>query len=459
MATSEIQSEALSQAVLRSERTRIIGLLGATGALFLVVLLRTLLIDSGADLSLLNSMVVLGCLAGYEFFMLTTVSRAIQTGRDLSAAAWKLNLFVETLFPSLGLLILTESTVMGPYRALTAPAVPIYFFFIILSTLRLSPGLSLLTGAFSGAGYLVVVAYNYWQYPDPALRTFSVEIYLTYAAFIFIAGCLAAAVATQIRKHVAAALNEAKRVAGLEHDLDIARSIQQGLLPSQPPELSGFDIAGWNLPADETGGDYFDWQELPDGRWAITLADVTGHGIGPALVTAVCRAYARASFPADLDLESVMKRMNELLLEDLPAERFVTFVVAVLDRESTEICMLSAGHAPLLVYSAHEDQVHNYNAHGMPLGLMPAASYEPVQKINLSPGDLLILVTDGFLEWMNAQDEEFDLARLSAVIQEHKDLPASEIISRLYSAVLDFADGTEQQDDLTAVIIKKVEGN
>src|SRR6185369_16554810 len=125
--------------------------------------------------------------------------------------------------------------------------------------------------------------------------TLPLTIYFIYAGLILAGGIVAAVVSSRIRTHVAAALREAELKSKLEqvnHDLDVARSIQQDLLPSQSPRLENFDIAGWNEPANETGGDYFDWQSLPDGRLAISLGDATGHGIGPALVSALCRAYA-----------------------------------------------------------------------------------------------------------------------------------------------------------------------
>src|SRR6185369_6085789 len=112
----------------------------------------------------------------------------------------------------------------------------------------------------------------------------------------------------------------------------VARSIQQALIPHAGPSIPGFDIAGWNRPADQTGGDYYDWQMLPDGNWIVTLADVSGHGIGPALVTAACRAYVRASSFYNSDLSSLAGRMNRLLAEDLPEGRFVTMVSVIIDR-------------------------------------------------------------------------------------------------------------------------------
>src|SRR5262249_45791339 len=156
-------------------------------------------------------------------------------------------------------------------------------------------------------------------FPDAAAGQ-KVLVYSTsfaYTAFLLIGGFAGGAVANQIRLHVLAALHEAESRARIERDLDLARSIQQGLLPKAPPRIDGFGIGGGNQPADETGGDYFDWQQLTDGRIAVTVADVTGHGIGPALGMTGCRAYARAAFVTEPDLRSFLARLNQHLYEDL----------------------------------------------------------------------------------------------------------------------------------------------
>ena len=279
---------------------------------------------------------------------------------------------------------------------------------------------------------------------------------------LLIGGVVAGAVARQIRTHVHAALREAetrRQMERIEQDLSIARSIQRGLLPDEAPEVEGFEIAGWSQPADETGGDYYDWQTLPNGQIAVTLADATGHGIGPALISAACRAYMRASLPTGQDLGAEMTRINKLLVEDLPADKFVTFVVAVLDPETAQVQMLSAGHAPLFVYTAADNQVQSYDAHGIPFGLFSGFGYGEPQRVDLAPGDMLILITDGFIEWINAEDEELGEERLMDVIRKMNHLPADEIISWLHAVVVEFAEGTEQQDDLTAVIIKRTPTN
>ena len=140
-------------------------------------------------------------------------------------------------------------------------------------------------------------------------------------------------------------------------------------MPVSKPDLPGYDIAGWSQAAEQTGGDYFDWQPLADGRLAVSLADVTGHGIGPALVTAVCRAYSRATFSTDEEIGAQLDRINNLLVEDLPAGRFVTFVVALVDPRANHVRLLSAGHGPLYLYTRANDTVQEFDAHDIPFGL------------------------------------------------------------------------------------------
>jgi hypothetical protein len=404
MNTHSIQSEAFRRASLKSESYRIIGLLIVLCAVLAFAIARDVV--TGEFRLLLTQTLLLSFAMAGEALTLFIVKRAIRLGRDVPSAVWVLNVLMESLFPTLGLLVLIRSEYLDPYRSLAAPVVLVYFLFIILSTLRLSPVLSVLTGLFSALGYLAVALYTFAAYPKPDAdaAVFPPSVYFFYVGLILAGGIIAAAVAGQIRSHVLAALREAELQSKLEqvnHDLDIARSIQQGLLPARSPKLSNFELAGWNQPADQTGGDYFDWQELPDGRLAISLADVTGHGIGPALVMSACRAYARANFLSDGDPTTVLDHLNQLLFEDLPPERFVTFAVALLDCAGSKLQMLSAGQGPLLVYRAATGETQNFEAQGIPLGLMPGIKYGQAVEVNLAPGDMFVLTTDGFYEWEN----------------------------------------------------------
>ncbi len=151
----------------------------------------------------------------------------------------------------------------------------------------------------------------------------------------------------------------------------------------------------------------------------------------------------------------MVDRINELLAEDLPSDRFVTFVVAILDPGANRVRLISAGHGPLFIYTAADGRVQDFNAHNIPFGIASDVRYGPPQEIELAPGDMLVLITDGFFEWADSAGEIYGTARLSEAIRAASSLPPDRIIKRLHSAVLDFAGGTVQADDLTAVIVKR----
>ena len=449
------ESHAFQQAALKSESYRVVGLLMLL-AVFLVFALVRGILAAQYFLLVTQTLVILIVIA-HEAGMLQSLRRARRNDTDVKPEKWVLNVFIESQIPTIALFLLMVSGWFTPYQVLVAPAVLIYFLLIILSTLRLSPSLTMLTGILSATGYLLITFYTGMTFRDQP-DAFPMSFYFLYGGLILCGGIVAALVADQIRKHVSAALREASLKSQLEqinHDLDLARSIQQGLFPTRAPELDQFEIAGWNQPANQTGGDYFDWQSLPDGRVAISLGDATGHGIGPALVSALCRAYARASFLVDEKHERILERLNRLLTEDLSADRFVTFAVVFLDPKTAKVEVLSAGHGPILLYRHKADKLVNLEAQGIPLGMFAAASYEDSEPTRMGDGDIIVLVTDGFYEWENPEGEEFGLRRLEETIVQATECSAEEVIDRVRSAVKSFCKGTEQKDDLTIVVVKR----
>lgn len=242
----------------------------------------------------------------------------------------------------------------------------------------------------------------------------------------------------------------------IEHDLDIARRIQQGLLPTSRPDLPGHDISGWSRSANKTGGDYYDWQVLPDGRVLVSLADVSGHGIGPALVAAVCRAYARASVDSnENDLARFVGRLNTLLADDLPDERFVTYVGVLLDPRTHQVQMVSAGHGPLFRCIMSRGELVESGADGLPLGLIADQPYGPASEFTLEPGDSVLLITDGLFEWANALGESYGLERLRDAILSFASSSADEMIHGLYDEACRFVGDAVQMDDVTIVVVRR----
>jgi serine phosphatase RsbU (regulator of sigma subunit) len=455
MQEDSINSLAFQRAALKSESYRIVGVLCLLGLALVFVSVRDL---AAGRMRLFVAQTVLLVLAGaLEALVLFAVRKAIKEDTDVPSWLWLLNVLVETQLPTLALWLVIKSQIVGPYMALVAPAILLYFVFIVLSTLRLSPNLSFATGLASAMGYVALVLYTQQAYPNADLP-FPIAAYLIYAATILVGGIVAALVAGQIRKHVFAALREAELQSELDqikHDLEVAKSIQQNLLPTRPPNLDDFEVAGWNEPADETGGDYFDWQALPDGKFAISLADATGHGIGPALLSTSCRAYARASFLTHNHSNGLLDRLNVLLAEDLTSNRFITFAVVFLDPAQAEVTIHSAGHGPILWYKRETEQIESLDAQGIPLGMIAGVVYEHSTARQLGQGDMIVLVTDGFYEWENPEGEQFGVERLQTVIRASAEYPASDIIERLRSAVEKFCRGTKQMDDLTAVVLKR----
>ncbi len=239
----------------------------------------------------------------------------------------------------------------------------------------------------------------------------------------------------------------------MQRDLDIAREIQQGLFPRENPRIAGYEVAGWNRSADETGGDAYDFITLDDGRLAVFLADATGHGIAAALVIAQCRSLLRAMFSITDDLQTIAAGVNDLLADDLAADRFVTAFVGILDPHRHTVAYISGGQGPLIMVRAGD--VENRTANALPFAVMPHLHYEPPEQFAFAPGDTLVLLTDGFYEAANPDKEQFGEQRVIERIAERADMPLDRLIDSLHADIRAFTRGCPQADDLTAVLIRR----
>jgi len=454
-----IQSEAFNKASLGSERYRAIGLLCICAAFILMDAVNAM-VDPGNVHSYVAGMFYWAGLAVYESILLVVTLHAQWTEGRVRPWVWAINTAIKCLLPSLALLGLTaDKAYLGPYRALVSSVVLIYCFFIILSTLRLSPVMCVISGFSSAAGYAAVFLFTLYAAPNSKYRHFMPDrTFITNAILLGGAGVLAAAVAWQIRQHVIAALAEAetrRKLDRIEFDLRTARDIQTGLLPKHPPKIAGYDVAGFSEPADQTGVDFYDWLEMPDGRVMFTIADATGHGIGPALLVTACRAYFRALASHDDPLESITAQVDALIAADVPNGRFITAAIALLDPHGNRLSLYSAGQGPLLLYNAAKDCIETIEPDQPPLGISAFDGDSRARVIDLAPGDMLALVTDGFFECCNGAGEMLGTRRLSESIHRNQMLDSAELIGRLHREVIDFSQGMPQADDITAVVIKR----
>lgn len=170
----------------------------------------------------------------------------------------------------------------------------------------------------------------------------------------------------------------------------------------------------------------------PDGRLVVAIADVTGHGVGPALVMAVCRAYARATAPTIRSAREFLGRLNALI-KDVTGGRFITMAVA-LARPDGSVDLLSAGHGPSFLFRAATGAVERFGGDGLPLGIEPGESYDPTLHLRLEPGDALLLLTDGFMERADPDGALFGIERLSRLITECGAEPPDRLIASLDQA-------------------------
>jgi serine phosphatase RsbU (regulator of sigma subunit) len=256
-----------------------------------------------------------------------------------------------------------------------------------------------------------------------------------------------------------------KKLVHLEGELRIARKIQQQTFPRQLPELAGYDCAGFSLPAAETGGDTYDAVGIgADGtpttgraaRALFVVADATGHGIGPALSVTQVRAMLRMAVRTGRGMKETVRHLNEQLHDDLEAGRFVTAWFGELDAKTGSLTSFSAGQGPLFRYDALRGAWEEKGSDVPPLGIVAALNVEVPPPVQLQPGDLYLVLSDGFYEAAAPGGELFGSDRVCALVERLRAEPAERILAALREAVDAHLAGAPAADDRTALLIKRV---
>jgi len=239
----------------------------------------------------------------------------------------------------------------------------------------------------------------------------------------------------------------------LEREMELAAEIQQRLLPKGTPSFPGFEIAGWNCPAWQVGGDYYGYMALGRGRLGLVVADVTGKGMPAALLVSTLHSALRLLLEGSELGDSLFEQLNQHIVESSSPNKFITLILVELDPETGGLRCLNAGHNPGLLVR-DEGSVVELEAGGMPLGLVPGTNYDS-WSLEMGFGDLLCLYSDGITECAAPDDEEFGLERLRNLLLEDRDKPLSEILEHIETATLEFADGCPQADDQTVVLLRR----
>jgi sigma-B regulation protein RsbU (phosphoserine phosphatase) len=267
-----------------------------------------------------------------------------------------------------------------------------------------------------------------------------------------------AAMLRNISDHVALALENAQlhreMVAKqrMERDLALARSIQIGLLPENPPTLPGFDIAVSHKPSLECGGDYYDFIPLGPDTMLVVVADVEGKGVGSAMVMANLQATLHALLAHLHSLERLVESLNDMILSDTRGQKYMTMFVGLLDQPHKTFHYVNAGHVPPAVVRAN-GEVEYLREGGMVVGLFPSVHFDR-GHVRLGTGDILVACTDGITEAMDRNDDEFGSDRLVQLVGKERALRAPEIVKSVLTEVDLFSRGGTHEDDRVILIMK-----
>jgi phosphoserine phosphatase RsbU/P len=283
-------------------------------------------------------------------------------------------------------------------------------------------------------------------------------------------------IATALAAQAAVAIKRARLIQDrlkrqkLERDLQLARQIQQQTIPTGAPVVRGFDLAALNEPAEETGGDAYDIigacgvgeqtrvieAGMPADRAVLMIADATGHGIGPALMATGVRAMLRMAVRVGASLELLIRQLNRQVCQDVPAGRFVTCWVGMIDTTDGTLTCFSSGQAPLLYYHASDGRVDILEADEMPFGIDEFVAAIRPRQFHMQPGDVFLVISDGFYESIGPGNRQWGVERATEVIRAVHRQSAGEITAAMRAAVGAFTRDEPAVDDRTIIVIKRL---
>jgi serine phosphatase RsbU (regulator of sigma subunit) len=245
----------------------------------------------------------------------------------------------------------------------------------------------------------------------------------------------------------------------LEHDLEIASEIQSNLVPKRMLKIPGFDVSAYYRPSKEVGGDYYDFIQIDENNEGIIVADVSGKGIPGSLVMTMARAFIRMEAertrnpsPAD-----TLIRTNRMLAQDIKKGMFVTALYAILDKQTRELKVASAGHNPMLVWRAASNKVDLVNPNGIALGFDKGPVFErsiKEERVVLNPGDRIVLYTDGTVEAMDADNKEFGDEPFQELVRTLAARDSNQLLNLLVKALDEHRGKAPQSDDITIVTLR-----
>ena len=253
-------------------------------------------------------------------------------------------------------------------------------------------------------------------------------------------------------------------IRGLRHriqlisDMKVAEEVQKNLLPHNPPEMPGLDVSGVSIYCEQTGGDYFDYLPLEDGKLGIVVADASDHGIGAAMHMTSARAMLLYGTKHNGSPAALVGEVNRLLARDSSRTGwFVSMFLMEIDPRQRILRWVRAGHEPAILFDPGQNTVESLDGGGIALGVDPNYRFEENSRSGWSTGSILIVGTDGIHETRNEQGQMFGRDRLHAIVRNHSDASAETIQRAIVESIDDFRGSAPQEDDITLVVAKLIE--
>ncbi len=239
----------------------------------------------------------------------------------------------------------------------------------------------------------------------------------------------------------------------LEHELDLARSVQQNLLPKYFPNIPNLDVATHFRPAQAVGGDYYDFFNYSENKFAIVIADVSGHGPSSAMIMSMIKGILHSISESEAPPDKALFLLNRIVGKILPPDIFITMMYLLIDVDEKYIFIANAGHCPLLIYNANSALVTPLEHFDFALNLSRDAKYT-IETKKLHDGDLLLLYTDGIIEATNSVSEMFGINRLVSMLGEMNRDSADKIVASIMDRVDAFCGISNVADDMILMAIR-----
>lgn len=246
---------------------------------------------------------------------------------------------------------------------------------------------------------------------------------------------------------------ENKRRAEIEAEVKLAQTIHESLLPKSALKTAWCEIAGASIPATQIGGDFYDIIKISESKILVVIADASGHGTGAGILSAMTKSGIIQELQHTHSPAELLKNVNATIHSVTKKNMFVTCAVALLDRDTQTVTMVTAGHPPILQYDRINNSIQEHRMHNLALGIGPNTSFES-KSVPFKTNDLFCFITDGLTETSNAANEQFGMDRVKGLIRNSPHLSAEILNTMLINSAKTFADGRELNDDITSVITR-----